>query len=112
MSFLAAAGLVALDQMMDRLVDDIRRAKRLAGALDKINGINVKADAVESNIVMADISGLQTSSEVFLKILEQQGVKASQVTNAAIRFTFHRHIQDEDLDVCVSAIQKVIDDFS
>ena len=49
---LAAAGLVALDTMVDRLKDDHDNARRLASGLSSLQGIHVDPEAVDTNIVV------------------------------------------------------------
>ena len=49
---IAAAGLVALNEMIDRLPDDHRRAKRLAQALAETPGVVIDLDTIQSNIVI------------------------------------------------------------
>lgn len=106
--FLAAAGIVALETMVDRLRDDIIRAKEFAKALDKIERTVIDLDSVQSNIVMADISASGLSAKEFLRRLESYGIKAHQYTPEIVRFTFHRHITDEDVEDAVAAIRKVM----
>ena len=53
----AAAGLVALDTMVDRIADDHRRARELGGLLAAIPGVRLQPETVETNIVLADVSG-------------------------------------------------------
>src|SRR5262249_30004531 len=53
---LAAAGLVALRDMPQRLVEDHANARRLAQGLSRIPGLSVKAERVATNIVIFDIA--------------------------------------------------------
>ena len=52
----AAAGLVALDTMMDRVADDHRRARELGRLLSDIPGIRLHPETIETNIVLADVT--------------------------------------------------------
>ena len=53
----AAAALVALDTMVDRIADDHRRARELGVLLAAIPGVRLQPETVETNIVLADVSG-------------------------------------------------------
>ena len=105
---LAAGGIVALETMVDRLVEDIRRAKRFAAALVKIPGIVIDPASVESNIVMGDISPSGLDSLEFLRRLEVKGVQAHRFTENKVRFTFHRHIGDKEASQAVEAVTQVL----
>src|SRR5207249_5874837 len=51
----AAAGIVALKSMVDRLADDNRRARRLGVALAALSGLRVDLASVQTNIVVIDV---------------------------------------------------------
>ena len=53
----AAAALVALDTMLDRIADDHRRARDLAERLAAIPGLHLDPEDVETNIVLVDVTG-------------------------------------------------------
>lgn len=87
---LAAAGMVALEKMVDRLGEDQRRAKGFAKALQQIDRVSVDLSSIQTNIVMTDISASGLHSDEFLNRLLQKGVRAHRFTSERIRFTFHR----------------------
>jgi threonine aldolase len=105
---LAASGIVALDTMINRLKEDIHRAKIFATKLNRIEGINVNLDSVQTNIVMADISESRFSSKKFLSLMKDHGLLAHQLTPEIVRFTFHRHINNDDVDKALSIISKIV----
>ena len=107
-AMLAAGGIVALETMVDRLSDDIKRAKRFATELFEISGIKIDPASVESNIVMTDISPSGLNSGEFLTRLEAQGVQAHKFTENKVRFTFHRHIGDKEVYEAVEAVRQVL----
>ncbi len=76
---LAAAGIVALEKMVDRLVDDIRRAREFAEKLNDIPNVAVDLSATQSNIVMADISATGSTAEEVLKFLSEKGCKRTNI---------------------------------
>jgi len=55
---IAAAGIIAIEKMVDRLRDDHVNAKTLATGLSKIPGITVDTARVQTNIVVYDVGGL------------------------------------------------------
>lgn len=105
---LAAAGIVALETMVDRLAEDQTRAKRFAKSLSELEGVFVNLESVHTNIVMADISASGLEAGRFLEALEERGIRAHKYTTGMIRFTFHRHITDSDADSAVAAVADVL----
>jgi threonine aldolase len=71
---IAAAGVVALDTMIDRLAEDHANAKRLARGLAGINGITLIRNVIPTNIVMFELSPEFSAAE-FAADLEKVGVK-------------------------------------
>jgi threonine aldolase len=100
---IAAAGIVALTEMVGRLASDHARARRLAEALaDRFPG-SVDPARVATNIVCADASALPAS---FLDDLAGQGVRAGTIDQATVRLVTHKDVDDADLERAVTAIMK------
>ena len=89
---LAAAGLVALEQMVDRLADDHRRARRLAERLHAVDARLTDPKAVETNIVMVDLPA--GSTEAWLAALAEAGLRCNSPRPGRLRLVTHRHIDD------------------
>ena len=70
----AAAALVALDTLVERLADDHRRARELAVLLRKVPGLEVVPAEIETNIVLVDVSGAGLDPDEFLRRLAERGV--------------------------------------
>jgi len=101
---LAAAGIVALQEMVDRLAEDHRRAKALAGGLSRLPGVEVDPDQVDTNIVLARVEGL---AHDLVARLAAQGVLCFALSPQEIRFVTHRHISDEDVAWAVEAFRRI-----
>ncbi len=88
---IAACGIVALEQMIDRLADDHRNAKALAQGVNEIQGLHVDMDSVETNMVYVDHSdsGLQTGDVI--QRLKGFDVIASSRPPTHIRLVVNRH---------------------
>ncbi len=99
---LAAAGLVALDTMVDRLAEDHQNARRLAQGLANIDGLNVDPQSIQTNIVFFEVEeGLGTAAD-FIDALNQRGVKVSYPGKQSIRMVTHRHVTPRDIDEALS----------
>ena len=99
---LAAAGLIALEQMPKRLHIDHENAKSLALGLSRVPGIRVDAAKVVTNIVICDISGTGMASAEFARRLAEKNVLCGTVNNELVRFVTH---MDVDHAACERAVQ-------
>jgi threonine aldolase len=105
---LAAAGLYALEHHVDRLVDDHRRAQQLGEALGAIAGISVDSDAIDTNIVMADIDDDRMSAEELVAAAGARGVLFSSVGRQRIRLVTHLDIDDDALARACTTVAEVM----
>lgn len=106
---LAAAGIVALEKMIDRLAEDHANARYIAEELDKVNGIKINLKTVQTNMIYADISQLKVSVSRLFELLKEQGVLVSPVPPDKIRLVTNRHVSKEDAGRAVKIIKKVIE---
>jgi threonine aldolase len=104
---IAAAGIVALEEMIDRLAEDHRRAKRLAQGMAEIDSSLVDPAAVETNIVRLDFSKTGKRAEHWVEVLKGKGVIAGGWSPWQIRLVTHRHISDADVDRAVEAMRNL-----
>ena len=100
----AAAGLVALDTMLDRVADDHRRARSLAAGLAAIPGMTQRPEVVETNIVLADVSGTGLAPEELVGLLAEAGVRVLERDTARIRLVTHRLIGDAEVERAVAIV--------
>jgi threonine aldolase len=93
----AAAGIYALDNHVERLADDHARARRLAEALAGA-GVPVDLEKVESNFVQIDLEPLAVERGDALARLRDAGVGLSSTIHpTVIRAVTHLEIDDEDI---------------
>ena len=93
----AAAALVALDTLVDRLADDHRRARELGTTLQEIPGIEVDLARIETNIVLVDVGGTGLFPDEFLRLLAEHGVLGMERDTSRLRFVTHRLIGDAEI---------------
>lgn len=112
---LAAAGVVALATMIERLEDDHRSAKSLGEKLHRLAGIEVRLADVETNILMADVAGSQCPAREFtdrLGKLDILALPASSGPASVIRFVTHHGVSAADVDTAAAAVAEVLTSFS
>ncbi len=100
---IAAAGIVALTTMLDRLVEDHQNARALAQGLALVAGINVRQAAQRTNMVFFELDGDELSARRFAAALKERGVLVSAREGAAFRAVTHYGVTRADVDRTVSA---------
>jgi len=103
---IAAAGIYALENMVDRLAEDHSRTKKLAQEIAGFEGIEVDMDSVQTNMVMIKTTGMQAVS--FIEALAEHQVWALPISSDTSRFVLHKDIDDNDIDRAITAIKKVV----
>ncbi len=93
----AAAALVALDTLVERLGDDHRRARELGALLQQVPGLRVEPAEIETNIVLVDVSATGLYPEEFLRFLAERGVLGLERDTSRVRFVTHRLIGDAEI---------------
>jgi threonine aldolase len=101
---LAAAGIVALNTMVDRLKEDHASAKRLAEGLHRIDPRLADPKAVETNLVRVDVSASGRTPAQWSEALLQKGLRVSPASATTLRFVTHRHIGNADVDAAIGAM--------
>jgi len=103
---LAAAGIVALEQMTGRLAEDHARARRLAEGLAQIPGVQV--GPVYTNIFYFWLDGVPMAPQEFLHRLREQGVLVLGREDGRFRAVTHYWITDEDIEATLRAVRAVL----
>ena len=100
---IAAAGIVALTTMVDRLAEDHQNARALAQGLALVAGLNVRAVKNRTNMVVFDVDGDTDTSRRFATAMQQRGVLISSREAASFRAVTHHGISRADVDRAVAA---------
>jgi len=93
--------------MPDRLVDDHKRAKKLAEALAIIPGINIDVAEVETDIVIFGFEHPTLSVADLLNRLEDRGVLALAVPQG-IRMVTNKEVDDSDVERAATAFRDIL----
>ena len=108
---IAAAGVVALETMVDRLAEDHANARRLSQGLAQIPGVVHDPATVQTNIVFLELSAGPGSAGEFTRRLGEMGVKAN-TAYGRVRMVAHRHIDSSDVDTALLAVSRVVKDMT
>lgn len=94
---LAAAGIYALENHVDRLAKDHAKAKILAERLSRIGQLSVKPELVQTNMVFIKAE-LETAQKL-AQFLESKGIRV--IAGETMRWVMHLDVTSEQLDyVC------------
>ncbi|MBI2964991.1 MAG: low-specificity L-threonine aldolase [Chloroflexi bacterium] len=102
---IAAAGLVALDSMIDRLAEDHENARKLAFGLAEIQGVDLDPAAVQTNIVRFGIPS-RKGNEIAAG-LYKEGIYVNP-GDSALRLVTHYGVDSEDIDYTLEAMRRVV----
>jgi threonine aldolase len=100
---LAAAGIVALETMVNRLPEDHQVAKRLAEGFHRIDASLCDPKDVETNLVRVNVTKSGKRAAQWSADLKAKGVMVAPADIWTLRFVTHRHISAADADTAVSA---------
>ncbi len=101
---LAACGLYALENNIERLEEDHTRAKKLANSVNEMNGFTVDVESVETNMVYIDS---EMGAQRLMKELAVHGVDVLDVGPTAVRAVVHLHVTDEDIDNVIAIFKEM-----
>jgi threonine aldolase len=107
---IAAAALVALEEMRDRLAEDHRNARRLAEDLARIPGVRLDADRVVTNIVSFEVDPAWMDAGAFVKACAEQGLRLSRYlgNSPRLRAVTHHGIERTDIDDALTIVAAVM----
>ncbi len=106
--FLAAAGLVSLKEMIERLKEDHENAIYLGQELSKIPGINVMLDDIHINMVFFDMQETGFNTERLMKEFEEKDIIINPEEDGLMRFVTNYWVSREDVDYVVKSFKEVL----
>jgi threonine aldolase len=105
---LASVGIVALEKMIDRLVEDHQNARILGEGIAQIETLRVNLELVQTNMVYFEMEEeLGVDASEFAKRLEKLGVRCLAVGPVRIRLVTYHGITREDVEYVSECIAKV-----
>ncbi|MCG7844052.1 MAG: low specificity L-threonine aldolase [Methanomassiliicoccales archaeon] len=105
---IAAPGIIGLQKMVGRLKEDHENARRLAEGLATLPGLKVDLDTVETNIVLADITGTGMDVDYFVSRAGKIGVQVFEFGSTKARFVTHYGIDSEDVDDTIARLRRLL----
>lgn len=102
---LAAAGIIALRDMRERMIEDHERAKALAKGLAHVEGVFINMETVQTNMVYFNIDN---AAEI-VEAMKTRGILCNALASDSIRLVTHYHITDDDIEKTIQIVSDVIE---
>lgn len=106
---IAAAGIVALEQMVDRLAEDHVNARILAEGIAEAKGLQIELHRVQTNIIYFDVTSPRLTAADLVKRLAAEGVKVLPTGPRRIRAVTHYGIEREDVEYAAGVIRRTME---
>jgi threonine aldolase len=107
---IAAAGITALEQMVDRLAEDHENARRLAEGIARIEGLSIDLGRIQTDIVYFDLADERLDAGTLVTRLARRGTKILQVGPARFRAVTHYGVGAEDIELALTALAETMNE--
>ncbi|MBN1314094.1 MAG: low-specificity L-threonine aldolase [Anaerolineales bacterium] len=105
---MAAAGIVALDQMVDRLIEDHDNARRLAAGLAETGAFDTGSERVSSNIFICNITQSNFTAPLLARRCARHGLLLHVLGEKRLRMVTHWGIGVQEIDRALTVIKEVL----
>jgi threonine aldolase len=106
---LAAAGIVALEQMTERLMEDHARAKNLANGLRQVPGLVLEPGTPATNMVFLTLaSNVKCTTEELIEKLKEHGVLIGATGERSYRLVTHYWINEDGVEQAIEVFRSVL----
>ncbi len=105
---IAAAGIVALESMVERLAEDHANAKYLARSLAELPGIDLDPERIKTNMVFFGLNLNGVTAREFAGCVRQEGVLIQPRSAYSLRAALHYGIERDDVEYALTAIRKAL----
>lgn len=95
---IAAAGIVALNRMVERLAEDHANARRLANGLARMPGIVIDLSTVQTNSVVFQVTDRRFTRESFIAAVRERGVHLGELKFGMLRAVLHHGVTSDQID--------------
>lgn len=103
---LAAAGIVALDQMVDHLAEDHANARNLGEGLSDVPGLSIKKEYIKTNILFIGVEREDMTAKDLSARLKEHGIKINASAPRQLRAVTNYHVTSADIEYAVGAFKK------
>ncbi len=105
---LAAAGIIALNDLVDRLKEDHANARKLAQGLSGLKGMVLDPELIKTNIIFFSLKHTNLDPESFLNGLSAKGIKMLMIHPGIFRAVVHREISSSQIEQVLTVSEELI----
>ena len=105
---IAAAGIYAIENHLDRLTEDHQNAKRLAVGLKEFKGVSIDPRHVETNIVIFGITNTKTTASQVAEAMKKEGILIHAIDKTQVRLVTHLDVTAEDIEKTLRVFEKIL----
>ncbi|MGB6607995.1 MAG: low-specificity L-threonine aldolase [Atribacterota bacterium] len=105
---LAAAGIIALENMVERLEEDHKNARILGEGLADIGGIKIDLETIQTNMVYFNLNKSGMNTYQFLPKLAEYNILGSPQPPTKVRLVTHYGINEDDIYATIKAIKEIV----
>jgi len=107
---LAAAGIEALETMVDQLALDHHHAKVLADGLSSVDGLHCNPEFVPTNIVYFLLERENITGQELVSVMEKNGIQFFELSPKRFRLVTHAGIEEKDVFKTIEIFRRVMDE--
>ena len=104
----SAAGIVALEEMIERIKEDHSNAHTLAKGIATIDGLKIDPDSIQTNIVYFDVTSQKINAQSLADKLDKQGIRMLALGPARIRAVTHYGITADDIEIALNTLKSTL----
>ncbi len=105
---LAAAGIIALTEMVDRLAEDHAHARILAEGLAHLPAVQIDLETIQTNLVVFRLDPGHSTPAKFIAAMREQGILLGSFGDDRLRFATHYGITRAEIDRTLVAAERVL----
>lgn len=105
---IAAAGIMSLEKMVDRLDEDHENSKYLAEELSKLKGVKVKFDRNDINMVFFELDDEIIKEKKFISEMIKRNIKINGKEDGEYRFVTNKDVSREDIDYVLNQMKEIM----
>ena len=105
---LAAAGIVALENMTERLADDHSLALKIGQALSDIEHLSIDLERLKTNIILVVVDPDWGTAEKLVQALKKEEILAASSGPQTVRFVTHKDVGELDAEMLVTALKRIM----
>ncbi len=105
---LAAAAMVALTEMVDRLAEDHANAQLLAQGLSRLDGVLIDPAEIETNLVFFQLTQPNIEPLQFVGALQERGILIGGIGGRRLRAVTNHHVSAHDIETALDGFEEAL----